>query len=291
MVRLYSALVALSLIWGLSFVFMKWLLDPAGVWGTVFLRCSAGMIILLPLVWRQRKRLPKPFPWKALLFVGIFNSTLPWALIPLSETMIDSTTASVLNATTPIWTAIVGTAFFALPLTFRQWVGAGLGFLGILVLIEFDLAGVVSSGWVGVGTMLLAALCYAFAAQSTKRFLSDVPIVFISIGSLMTGAIASACMVALTTPIQWEELGDVKGILSIIGLGCLGSGVAYLLFYFLAIKGSPNFAASVTYVVPITAIFWGALLLNEPITEHIFIGLGCIAMGVYFSGKKKPLKA
>ncbi|MFJ7365890.1 EamA family transporter [Peribacillus frigoritolerans] len=76
MLRLYGALIGLSLIWGLSFVFMKWLLPPAGIWGIVFLRCLAGAVVLLPILWWKRREINWNLPWKALVVVGIFNCGL-----------------------------------------------------------------------------------------------------------------------------------------------------------------------------------------------------------------------
>lgn len=116
MFRLYGALIGLSLIWGLSFVFMKWLLPSVGIWGIVFFRCLAGAIILLPFLWWKRRKVKEKLPWKALIVVGIFNCGLAWGLISLSETEINSTTASILNATTPIWTGLIGFILFLIDL-------------------------------------------------------------------------------------------------------------------------------------------------------------------------------
>ena len=122
--RLYTALIGLSMIWGMSFVFIKWLVEPAGVWGTVFLRCLAGALVLLPIFFMQRKKEgKKKLPLWKLLVVGTGNAALPWTLIALSETQINSNTASILNATTPIWTGLIGFLFFAVVLTGYQWIG------------------------------------------------------------------------------------------------------------------------------------------------------------------------
>ncbi|MEK1831170.1 DMT family transporter [Priestia megaterium] len=115
MFRLYGALIGLSLIWGLSFVFMKWLLLSWHMGNCIF-RCLAGAIILLPFLWWKRREVKEKLPWKALIIVGIFNCGLAWGLISLSETEINSTTASILNATTPIWTGLIGFILFLIDL-------------------------------------------------------------------------------------------------------------------------------------------------------------------------------
>ena len=95
--RVYIALITLGLIWGLSFVFISILSEPAGVWGTVFIRCIAGALLLLPMLWFKRKEIIKPIPWKALVVVGVVNAGLPWGLIALSQTQINSSLAAAIH--------------------------------------------------------------------------------------------------------------------------------------------------------------------------------------------------
>ncbi|KIL49577.1 DMT family transporter [Jeotgalibacillus soli] len=286
MSRLYGALIALSLIWGLSFVFIKWLVEPAGVWGTVFLRCMAGALILLPILWVKRKQIRRPIPWKALILVGIFNAGLPWGLIALSETQINSNTAAVLNALTPICTGLIGFLFFSIELSRRQWGGIIIGFAGILVLMEFSVSQLFSHGFVGVGTMILAALCYGFASQYTRKYVKDAGVLLITIYSLVVGGIVGLVGIWFSGPIHLTGTFDPLFILSVIGLGCFGSGIAHLLFYYMLTKGSPEFATTVTYLVPITAMIWGSVLLNESISANLAIGLMIIFFGVYIATKK-----
>ncbi|WP_047151275.1 DMT family transporter [Aneurinibacillus tyrosinisolvens] len=291
MLRLYSALLGLSLIWGLSFVFMKWLLEPAGVWGTVFLRCLAGAIILLPVLWRKRKEITGPLPWKSLIVVGICNAGLPWGLISLSETTIQSNTASILNATTPIWAGIMGVVVFSVVLTARQWFGIMIGFFGILVLMNFQFGHILARDFVGIGTMLLATMSYGFASQYAKRFLSNTGVLVITTYSLLVGALVGLAGMVLTEPIKPAMLFHSLPIFAVIGLGCFGSGIAHLLFYYMMAKGGPEFATTVTYVIPATAMIWGYVLLGEPITSNLIVGLLIIFAGVYLSSKKAKAKS
>ncbi|RFU69661.1 DMT family transporter [Bacillus sp. V59.32b] len=286
MIRLYGALVGLSLIWGLSFVFMKWLLEPAGVWGIVFLRCLAGAIILLPVLWWKRKEINWKLPWKALVLVGIFNCGLAWGLIPLSETVINSTTASILNATTPIWTGLIGFILFSYVLSGRQWIGILIGFFGILVLMDFQFGQLFGQDFVGVGTMLLAAICYGFAGQFTKRFLTGTGVLVITTFTLLTGAVIGFIGMLLTEPIKLDMLLEPLPIFAIIGLGCFGSGLGQLIYFYINTKGSPELAATVTYLIPATAMIWGYVLLGEAITPNLIIGLLIIFVGVYLSSRK-----
>lgn len=290
MLRLYGALIGLSLIWGLSFVFMKWLLPPAGVWGIVFLRCLAGAIILLPVLLWRRKEIKGRLPWKALIVVGIFNCGLAWGLIPLSETVIDSTTASILNATTPIWTGLIGFILFSYRLTSRQWIGILIGFFGILMLMDFQFGQLFGKKFVGIGTMLAAAICYGLAGQLTKRFLSEIGVLVISTFTLLTGALVGLIGMLLTEPFKPDLLLNPLPFLAIIGLGCFGSGLGQLIYFYINKSGSPELAATVTYLIPVSAMVWGYLFLEETITPNIIIGLLIIFTGVYLSSKKSKDK-
>ncbi|MDF9761963.1 drug/metabolite transporter (DMT)-like permease [Peribacillus simplex] len=289
MLRLYGALIGLSLIWGLSFVFMKWLLPPAGIWGIVFLRCLAGAVMLLPILWLKRRDINWKLPWKALVVVGIFNCGLAWGLIALSETEINSSTASILNATTPIWTGIIGFIIFSYVLTARQWVGILIGFFGILVLMDFQVGQLFGKEFIGIGTMLLASTCYGFAGQFTKRFLSNTSILVITTFTLLTGAVIGLIGMLITEPIKPVLLLEPLTVLSIVGLGCFGSGLGQLIYFYINKNGSPELAATVTYLIPATAMVWGYVLLGEAINPNVIIGLLIIFAGVYLSSKKSKV--
>ncbi|WP_347942197.1 EamA family transporter [Peribacillus simplex] len=290
MLRLYGALIGLSLIWGLSFVFMKWLLPPAGIWGIVFLRCLAGAVVLLPILWWKRSEINWKLPWTALVVVGIFNCGLAWGLIALSETEINSSTASILNATTPIWTGIIGFIIFSYVLTARQWMGILIGFFGILVLMDFQVGQLFGKEFIGIGTMLLASTCYGFAGQYTKRFLSSTSILVITTFTLLTGAFIGLIWMLITGPIKPVMLMDPLTIFSIVGLGCFGSGLGQLIYFYINKNGSPELAATVTYLIPASAMVWGYVLLGEAINPNVIIGLLIIFAGVYLSSKKSKEK-
>lgn len=284
----YVALVCLSLIWGLSFVFIKYLVGPAGVWGTVFLRCMAGAFVLLPFIWSKRKHVTRELPWKAFVIVGVCNAGVPWGLIALSETQINSNTAAVLNAMTPIWTAIIGFVFFSVVLKKKQWVGVLLGFVGVLVIMDLQVGALFADNFIGIGTMLAATVSYGFSSQYTKRHLQNTSILFVATATLLIGAaVGFVGMFVTGSLIPIEMFTDPYALLALVGLGCLGSGIAHLLFFFMVREGSAEFATSVTYLIPLTAMVWGYVLLNEPVSSHLVLGLCCIFLGVYLATRKK----
>ncbi|CDQ21597.1 Permease of the drug/metabolite transporter (DMT) superfamily [Halobacillus karajensis] len=291
--KLYASLLTLSLIWGLSFVFIETLIGTAGVWGTVFFRCFAGVLILLPLViykWMNHQ-LPSSIPWKVLLVVGVFNAGVPWGMIALSQTVVTSNMAAVLNALTPIMTGLIGFLVFSVRLNLQQWGGIVLGFGGIIILTGFDFKTILSENFIGIGTMILATSCYGFVSHFTRKHLRGFDVILLTTVALLVGAGVGLFGVVLTQPTMFNSVPvDMPFILSVVGLGCVGSGIAHLLFYYMIDKGGAEFASMVTYLVPVSALFWGHFLLGEAVTSHLIIGLAVIFTGVFLSTRKRRPK-
>ncbi len=285
---LYLTLALLSLIWGGSFLFIKVLLHDYHPWSIAFLRSGFGVaaILVIMAVLRQPLRLGR-IPWKAMTVVGLLNTAIPWALIGFSETRLSSSMASVLNATTPLWTMLVGVAFFQLRAARRQWLGMAIGFVGLLVLLDINPARIVSVDLAGFAGMITATLCYAISSHVSKRHLNHLTMYQVALGTLIVGCIGSGLIALLSEPFALAPLAKPANLLSLVGIGVFGSGVAYILFYYLIIKGSPEFATTVTYLVPVTAILWGFTLLHEEIHATLLAGLACILFGVYWAGRKR----
>ncbi|MGW8957300.1 DMT family transporter [Paenibacillus sp. NPDC055715] len=289
---LYAALLLLSLIWGGSFLFIKvLLLHHVGPWTIVFLRSSFGLIFIVLLMLLMRKPFKfRSIPWKSVVLVALMNMVLPWALISFSETRIASSMASVLNATTPIWTMLVGLVFFRAIFHRMQWFGMGVAFVGIVILLGINPVSIISVDLVGFGCMLLATLCYGFGTQLSKRFLSNLSMFQATFATLLSATAGGGIMTAI---IDRPDLSVVfiPGVLgSLIGLGVLGSGIAYILFNYMILQGSPEFSSSVTYFVPVSAIVWGFLLLNEHIGWNVLTGLVLILGGVFIANQRRTVK-
>ncbi|MCD7033970.1 DMT family transporter [Metabacillus sp. GX 13764] len=285
MKKLYASLIALSLTWGTSFLFIKLLVQSIGPIGTVFGRCLFGALILLIVLLifnRQELKEANRLPWLSIIFVGLFNNALPWLLIAYSETAISSSLASVINASTPIFTVIVGTIFFASRLKFRQWSGIFIGFAGILFILNLDLRHFFAENLTGAGTMLLATLCYGIGAHLAKKNLSNLSVVMTSFSTLCVSAVFSLIALLFASPGVLETMFHWDIFFSFIGLGVFGSGAAYLLYYYMVKEGGAEFASLVTYLVPVSAIIWGYFLLKENITLHMILGLLLVFCGIYF---------
>ncbi|MFC5650074.1 DMT family transporter [Paenibacillus solisilvae] len=285
---IYAALLLLSLIWGGSFYFIKMLLHDFGPWTIACLRSTCGLIVVLLMM----LILKKPFgfrtiPWGGMVVMAAVNTAIPWTLIGFSETRLTSSLASILNATTPVWTIVVGILFFRSKSNLMQWIGLAAATVGLIVLLGVRPGSLISVDHAGFLMMMGSAICYAFGSQLSKRLFGRGCTMYqITYGTLLSSAVLSGVMALTTESISTQDLGSMSNIPMIIGLGVFGSGFAYILFYYMVQRGSPEFASMVTYIVPSTALIWGYTLLDERIKWNMLAGLIIILAGVYIAGRK-----
>ncbi|WP_424767677.1 DMT family transporter [Paenibacillus sp. sgz302251] len=287
----YAALLLLSLIWGGSFYFIKVLLQDFGPWTIAFLRSGAGLVVVVILM----LALKKPFglrkiPWAAMVTMAIINTAIPWALIGFSETRLTSSMASILNATTPIWSIIVGMLFFGHKSGRMQWVGIAIASVGLLILVGIKPGSFIAVDMIGLVCMIGASFCYGIGSQLSKRLLDGFSMYQITFGTLLSCMLASGSMAFTVETISFSHFLSAHTLLMIFGLGALGSGIAYILFYYIVQNGSAEFATMVTYLVPCTAIIWGYTLLNEKLSWSLIVGLLVILAGVFIAGRRRKAK-
>lgn len=283
---LYLALVLLSLIWGGSFFFIKILLPDFGPWTIAFLRSVFGLATITVIMVMLRKPFGlRQIPWVFMVVMALINTAIPWALIGFSETRLTSSMTSVVNATTPLWTLVVGVTIFGVAATRTQWLGMGLAFLGLPILAGVSPTSLASVDLLGFASMLGATLCYAIGTHLSKRLSGGLTMYQITFGTLISAMMGSGLMFLLFERNSLAPLASPTTLGAIIGLGVFGSGIAYILFYFMVQKGSAQFATMVTYLVPVSAIFWGFTLLDEPVSWRLLVALVFILGGVYLAGR------
>jgi drug/metabolite transporter (DMT)-like permease len=288
--KLYSALIGLSLIWGTSFLFMKIILETLAPAAVVFGRCLFGMLTLFIIfICSKQKFQLKKQPWGKIFLVAMANNTIPWLLICSSETIISSGMASIINATTPIWTLIIGFFLFSSALKKNQWIGILIGFIGIFILSDIKTGDLFSGNTLGILLMTGATFCYGLGTHMSKKFLPNLTVKETSLFTLLMSTVVSFIVMLGFAPESIPHFFQSNILLPFIGLGSFGSGIAYLLFYYLVQKGSPEFASLVTYLVPVSALVWGAVLLKESIHLGMLIGLIVIFLGVYISSRKSKI--
>jgi drug/metabolite transporter (DMT)-like permease len=291
--RGYLALGLLALIWGASFLFIKLAVRDMSPATLVFSRAVLGAFTL-GVIFAARRQTPLPAGTRArllpFLVMAIAGSLLPWYGIAFGEESISSALASILNATTPLWTAVF--AYWVTP-TERpsplNYLGVAIGFLGTGILIAPDLIGQpLRASTIGTLAVAGAAASYAVAALVQRRRLRGVSPLQVGFWQLtLTAPLAFA--VALPT-IGATHL-HLASIAALLFLGVGGSGIGFLLYYFMMNSLGATRATTVTFLLPVTAVFWGASLLHEAITIPIIAGMVVILMGVFLTSRRQPPRA
>jgi drug/metabolite transporter (DMT)-like permease len=268
-------------------MFIKVLLEDLSPWQIVLYRSLFGLAALTIIYFAKKIKIKwREQPYGLLLFVGIMNAGIPWGLIALSERFLPSSLAAILNATTPLWATVIGVLLFGSKLRALQWTGIVIGFCGIITLSGFDGSGAGTVEVIyGVLLMLSGTFCYGYSSHFAKRHLQNAGIWVISMSTLFASLLTGLTGSALTGDVLAPLHGTA--IISLVGLGSFGGGIAYLLYYYLIQKGSAELATLVTYLVPVTAVVWGAALLEESVTLHTAAGLLLILAGIYLSTRKK----
>lgn len=275
--REWSLLVLLSILWGGSFFFAKVALAELGPFTIVFFRVALAALALNIVasaigasLWRAGT------PWRQLLVMGALNNALPFSLIFWGQTAITSGLASILNATTPLFTVVVAHIFTRDErMTVRKLVGVLAGLAGVAILIGPDLGG---SIW-GQIACLAAALSYAFAGIYGRRFKAlGVQPLQAAAGQLTASAMLILPIMLLAEP-AWPMPSAVTWS-AVAGLALLSTALAYVLYFrILAAAGATNLLL-VTFLIPVTAILLGAVFLGERLELRQFAGMALIGLGL-----------
>ena len=271
-------LLALAAIWGSSFMFIKVAVREVAPAEVVFGRVLVGTLALLPAVpfllgWRRTfaglRRFAGP-----LLLLGVFNAAVPFWLLAWSEKRLDSGLAGILQASMPLFTAVLVYSFSRSDrVTGLRLVGVVVGFLGVLLLVGAQPRGDVLSAL----AVLLTAFLYAGSSVYAGTRLREAPALVTSLGSLAIATLATLPLGLSQLP---QDAPGWKAIGSIVALGAAGLSVAYLLYFTLIAGSGAPYAALVTYLVPALALFYGAVFLGEPVTGSALGGLALILAGV-----------
>ena len=270
--------VALGAIWGSSFMFMRLAVADFGPVATATLRVSLGALFLLPLLlWRGQWPALRA-RWPAIFFVGLLNSGIPFALFAFSLLTITTGLSSIINATVPMFGALVAWLWLGERPGLWRIVGLVLGFLGVS-LLAWDQAGLRATAvhpiW-AMAACLGACISYALAASYTRLYLQDVPPLAAATGSQIGAALGMALPALWLWP---QQPPSQAAWLSLLVLGALCTGVAYLLYFRLLGSASPSRALAVTYLIPLFAVSYGVTLLDEPFTAGMGLSALVILLG------------
>ncbi|MFY8103513.1 MAG: DMT family transporter [Ramlibacter sp.] len=273
-----SDFLVLTAIWGASFLFMQMAVPEMGVMPTAALRVAIAALFLLPLVARRGLMGHLRQHWRATFLVGVFNSGIPFALYAFAVQHLDTGLTSILNATTPMFGAVVAWIWLRDRPTGSGAAGLVIGFVGVALLAGGGAgiragADIRLAAW-SVAACLAACLCYGIAASFTKRHLGGIPSLVTATGSQVGATLA------LALPAWWDRPAQMPGLqawaaVTVLGVAC--SGVAYVMYFRLIERSGPARALAVTFVIPVAAMSYGVIFLFEALTAWM-VGCGAVIL-------------
>lgn len=284
--------VLLAAIWGASFLFMRLGTVEFGALPTAAVRVAVATAFLLPLLWLQGLAPQLRRHLKPVLVIGVLNSGIPFALFSFALLSITTGMSAILNATVPLFGALIAWGWLHDRPTGSRVLGLAIGFAGV-ALLAWDSATFkangsgVAPGW-AVLACLLATLCYGLSANAAKRYLGGLPALVTATGSQIGATLALALPALWFWPARTPSL---QAWVSLVVLGVLCTGIAYVLYFRLIERAGPARALAVTFVVPVFAVFYGVLFLGETVTGWMLLCGLIIVCGTALSTGLLKLRA
>ena len=271
-------LISLAAIWGASFLFMRVLAPVVGVLWSAEVRVGLAGIALLIMMYVTGRAMNFRENWKSFLILGTINSALPFALYSYAALSIPAGYSAIVNATSPLWGAVMGAAFLDERLTLRKMAGMAIGVLGVAFLVRLGPVEFNSKLVLAVLACVGATLCYAIVGVYTKKKLTGITPMQMATGSQVGAAFVLLPFLPLA-PVQ----GEITASIAMVGiaLALLCSAVAYLIYFRLMADLGPTKALTVTFLIPLFALLWGYLFLNEHITVNTAIGCAGVVLATW----------
>jgi len=269
-------LLLLAMLWGGSFLFMRIAAPDFGPVAMVETRVAVAALVLFAIVLRQGGTRELGVNWRALTVVGAFNSAIPFTLFGYAILSISAGFGAILNATSPLFGAVLAYVWLRERLPWLRVVGLMVGFAGVALLVWGKPSSQVSGdGW-AIAAALCGGLSYGIAPNFIRRNLSRVPPLVIAAGS----QIAAALLLLPIAVVLWPQHNPSAGAwAAAIVLGIASTGLAYILYFRLIRNIGPTRAIAVTFLVPAFGMLWGALFLGETVTASMLAGCAVILFG------------
>ncbi|TMX52004.1 DMT family transporter [Vibrio alginolyticus] len=271
----FFRLLCLAAIWGGSFLFMRVAANTFGPAYLIEFRVTFAAVALLLIAVYLKKKLTLTAHTKHFFIIGLFNSAVPFLLFAYAAQTLNASTLAILNSTAPIWGALVGFVWYRSPLTAKSVLGMLIGIGGVAVLVGLDTSTIGEEAMLPIAASLMASFSYGIATNYTKNA-PQVPAFDNAHGSMWAAVIwvlpllPFLPMRAEPSHFEWS---------SVVTLGVVCTGFAYLLYFRLVSDIGPASALTVTFLVPVFDILWGYLVLDEPVGSNTIIGTILVLSG------------
>jgi drug/metabolite transporter (DMT)-like permease len=270
--------ILLGLIWSTSFLWIKIGVQEIGPMALVAFRMLFGALTAIAVAVYQKTKWPRDWKtWGVFSILGFTNLAIPIFLIAWGERTIDSAVASILNATVPLFTIVIAHLWLSDDkMTLQKILGLLIGFAGVVILMSKDISAGAHNSVLGQGAVILAAVFYAWSTVFARKATQHVegpargaaPLITATIFMWILGPMAEKPFVIPALPLTW---------IAAVWLGVLGSGLAWLMFYYLLHEIGPTRATLVTYLFPVGGVIFGVLFLSEQLSWQLVAGTVLIA--------------
>jgi drug/metabolite transporter (DMT)-like permease len=277
----------LALTWGSSFILMKRGMDVYSSSEVAALRIFIAFLFLSPLMFRHIKK-PLLKHWKGFLGMGVLGNFIPAFLFTKAETGISSSLTGMLNSLTPLFTLLLGVILFRTKTRLVNAIGIMIGFVGAIGLLTVGKSEDMNNNLLFGFYVVLATICYALSVNIIKRDLGEVNSVTATVWAMLfIGPMAGIYLFGFTD--FTEKFGTHPGAMTSLGyvsiLAIFGTALSVIVFNVLIRNTNALFASSVTYLIPVVAMFWG-VFDGEDVQLLHFLWIGLILLGVYLVNKK-----
>lgn len=265
--------VALCIVWGIPYMFTRIAVREVAPPTLVFLRTLPAALLLIPFALHRRELRPLLAHWRWIVVYTAAELALPWLLLSHAQQRISSSLAGLLVASVPLIAAVLyGKAGGADVYDWRRKAGLIMGFAGVAALVGIDVG---SSDPLAIVEVTVVALCFATGPYIVSRRLADVPILGVIAASLLLNALIYTPAVVLWPPASLSR----ETIVAVLVLSLVCTALAFLLFFNLVREVGPSRTTIVTYVNPLVAVLLGVVVLSEPFTLGIAVGMPLVLLG------------
>lgn len=271
----FIRLIVLAAIWGSSFLFMRISAPVLGPAVLIEYRVAFAAVFLATVGYFLKKKLDLKAHWKHFLILGFFNSALPFVLFAFGARTLSASVLSVLNATAPMFGALIAAVWFRQKITGRTALGLLMGTVGVALLVGFDSVSTREGAGIAIVAALAAAFSYSIASTYAKSAKSVEPF------ANAHGSMWAATLLVIPALPFFPQTGPATpGIMgAALALGIMCSGIAYLLYFRLIAEVGPTSALTVTFLNPLFGILWGSLFLGEVIGWYTIAGAAIVIAG------------
>jgi len=273
-------LIALGMLWGLSFVLIRVAAPEFGAFALMEARVAMAALLLLPVVVARREAVVIRRHWRAIVLLGLLHYAVPFCLLAFALLTLTGGYSAIINASAPLFAGTVAWAWAGERPVPERIAGLATGLCGVVVLVGERLGIGAEPAAPAVAAAVLAAFCYGFSAVLAKQKLSGVSPLAVTAGSM-------ACAAAVLLPVAvlcWPDTppsGNAWGCAALLGIAC--TAVAFGLYFRLVDTVGPGKAITVTFLIPVFAVLFGALFVDESLSPRMLGGGAVILLGTGLS--------